>query len=337
MRTVLLIVAVLVGLALASSSLLTVDRAEFVYVTQFGQPVATYDGETDAGLHFKLPWPIQSVQRLDHRLHVFDLAGAELVTLDPESQTIDKTLTISAYVCWQIDKDGVDRFIKSVGTPERAEAILGQRISSRLGAAIGKMRLDDLISEVSDNHQSAQRMDQLSRRLRLDPNPDDDSPAGRQSLRDDARQRYGIDLVDIRLRRFNYPEQVREEIFARIRSERNKKVADYQSLGAQKAEEIRSQAEAESRMILADARATEQRLKGQADADADRIRDQAQSKDPAFYTFLKKLAEYQRILADNQTVLLLSSHRELFDLLFKPPSPESAPAMPKPPARSGGH
>jgi membrane protease subunit HflC len=337
MRTALLIAAVLMVIFLASSSLLAVDRTEFAYVTQFGEPVATYDGEADAGLHFKLPWPVQSVQRLDHRLQVFDLPGAELLTHDPEGQTIDKTLTISAYVCWQIDKDGVDRFIKSVGTPERAEAILGQRISSRLGAEIGKMRLDDLISEVSDNRQAGQRMDQLSRHLRLDPNPDDDSPSGRQSLWADARERYGIDLVDIRLRRFNYPEQVREEIFARIRSERNKKVADYQSLGAQKAEEIRSQAEAESRMILADAHAAEQRLKGQADADADRIRDQAQSKDPAFYTFLKKLAEYQRILADNQTVLLLSSHRELFDLLFKPPNPEAGPAMPRPPARSGGH
>src|SRR5439155_13773366 len=128
-------------------SFFTVDRAEFAYVTQCGRHVQTYDGATDGGLHGKFPWLIQSVQRIDHRLQVFDLAGAELLTHDPKGMTIDKTLTISAYVCWRIpDKDGVDRFIRTVGTPDRAEVILGQQISSRLGAEIGTMQLDDLIS-----------------------------------------------------------------------------------------------------------------------------------------------------------------------------------------------
>ena len=147
-------------------------------------------------------------------------------------------------------------------------------------------------------------------------------------MKEIARQDYGIDIVDIRLRRFNYPPQVREAIFDRIRSERNKKVADYQSQGEQLAKNIRSQAEFEERTILADARATEQRLKGQAEAEADRIRNEAHSKDVAFYAFLKKLAEYQRILGDNKTVLFLSTHRDLFDLLFKPPAPATAPKSP---------
>src|SRR5712692_9498107 len=113
----------IVTLLVIGSSCFTVDRADYVYVTQFGKPLITYDGENDAGLHWKLPWPIQSVQRLDHRLQVFDLAGAELLTHDPRGNTIDKTLTMSAYVCWRIaDKDGVGLFIRSVGTPERAEA-----------------------------------------------------------------------------------------------------------------------------------------------------------------------------------------------------------------------
>src|SRR5438105_15031969 len=85
--------------SIAGSACFSVDRAEFVYVTQFGKPVSTYDGARDAGLHFKLPWPVQSVQRLDHRLHVFALAGAELLTHDPNGNTIDHTPTISAYVC----------------------------------------------------------------------------------------------------------------------------------------------------------------------------------------------------------------------------------------------
>src|SRR5438270_11195246 len=103
MRKLILLAAALLVLAIvASTSYFTVDRTEFAYVTQFGRHVKTYDGATEAGLHEKLPWPIQSVQRIDHRLQVFDLDGAELLTHDPKEMTIDKTLTISAYVCWRI-------------------------------------------------------------------------------------------------------------------------------------------------------------------------------------------------------------------------------------------
>ena len=141
----LLIVAVLI----LRAALFTVDRAEFVYLTQFGRHVATFDGADDAqaGLHIKWPWPIQSVQRLDQRLQYFDLPGAELLTRDPRRNTIDKTLTLDAYVCWRIaDAAGVDRFLRTVGSADGARAILGQRINSELGAAIGAMELDDLIS-----------------------------------------------------------------------------------------------------------------------------------------------------------------------------------------------
>src|SRR5437870_4798408 len=112
-KTILSLAALVVVLLAANSSCYSVDRGEYVYVTQFGRHMITYDGESDAGLHFKLPWPIQSVQRLDRRLQVFDLPSAELLTHDPEGQTIDRTLTISAYVCWQIaNKDSVDQFIR---------------------------------------------------------------------------------------------------------------------------------------------------------------------------------------------------------------------------------
>ena len=328
-KLIVLGITLLIVLVAVRTSFFAVDRTEFAYVTRFGRPVGTYDGATDAGLHMKLPWPIQAVQRIDHRLQVFDLAGAELLTHDPKGNTIDKTLTIGAYVCWRIaDAEGVDRFIRTVGTPERAEAILGQQISSRLGAEIGTMRLEELIS-VAPSKEVKERMDDLNQRLLGNGHPEQRSPGNREGLKETARETYGIDLVDIRLRRFNYPPQVREAIFERIRSERNKKAADYQSEGAQLAEDIKSQAEYEARTIVADARATEQRLKGEADAKADQIRNQAQSKDVAFYTFLRKLDEYQRVLGDKKSVLLLSSHRDIFDLLFKPPNPDAGSGMPK--------
>src|SRR5262249_34501268 len=114
-----------------------------------GRPVAIYDGALaeDAGLHFKWPWPIQTLTRLDHRLQHFDLLGAELLTHDPKGSTIDRTLTIDAYICWRIaDKAGVDRFIRAVGTPEQAKTLLRQQVSSELGAAVARLELDDLVS-----------------------------------------------------------------------------------------------------------------------------------------------------------------------------------------------
>src|SRR5262249_47163344 len=159
MRTLFLVLVVLVLLLALTSSAFTVDRTEFVYVTRFGRPVATYDGETEAGLYFKWPWPVAAVQRLDHRLQGFDLPTAELLTHDARGQTIDKTVTVDAYVLWRIaDKAGVDQFVRTVGTAERARDILRQPISSRLGAEVGTMSLNDLVS-VAPAQAVEERMD----------------------------------------------------------------------------------------------------------------------------------------------------------------------------------
>ena len=208
------------------------DRTEFVYLTQFGRRVATYDGadNAQAGLHFRLPWPIQSVQRLDRRLQVFDLPGAELLTRDAKKNTIDKTLTIDAYVCWRIaDAAGVDRFIRKMGSVEGARSVLGQRINSELGAVVGKMELDELVS--TEPGRVDDKREELRKRI-LD--------GGEQPLRKTALDEYGIEIVDVRLRRTNHPPAVRQAIFDRIMSEREKKSADYRSQGEQQAADIKS-------------------------------------------------------------------------------------------------
>jgi membrane protease subunit HflC len=316
MRLVLILL-LFVGLLLARISLFTVDRSEFVYLTQFGRHVATFDGAQDAGLHVRWPWPIQSVTRLDRRLQSFDLPGAELLTRDPRGNTIDKTLTLDAYVCWRIgEKPGsVDRFIRTVGTIDSARALLGQRINSELGAAVGQMELDDLIS--TDPGKVDQERDRLRSRL-LDG-------VGQGSLRDLAADQYGIEVIDIRLRRINHPPAVRQAIFERIDSERSKRVAEYQSEGERRAKDITSKSEREVRVLKAEAEAEAIRIRGQASAEADRIGNEAQRLDPQFYTLLKKLDAYKQVLGDNKTVLLLSTHRELFDTLFNPPAPAKKP------------
>jgi membrane protease subunit HflC len=208
----------------------------------------------------------------------------------------------------------VDTFIRSVGTPEGARTILVQRINSELGAAIGQMELDDLIS-AKVNHVDEERA-KLRQRL-LDE--------GSQPLRETARKQFGIEVVDIRLRRANHPEGVRQAIFDRINSERERRVAEYQSKGQQEASRISSENEFKVNKLRAEAEAEAVRLRGQADAEADRIRNTAAQQDPQFYAFLRKLDDYQRILGDNKTMLLLSTHREIFDTLFQPPSPDGKP------------
>ena len=135
-----------------------------------------------------------------------------------------------------------------------------------------------------------------------------------------VRTDYGIEIVDLRVRRFSYPEAVRASIAERIRSERARKVADYESEGRKMAADIASAAEKDARNIEAQARAKKQVIEGQADVDADRIRNEAHAKDPEFYTFLQKLKAYQTMLSETRDVLLLSSQHPLFDLLLSPPT-----------------
>jgi len=305
-----LLLLVPVGLWLASTSLYTVDAAEFVHVTQFGRRVAVHDGGApgEAGLRVKLPWPIQAVQRLDRRLQSFELPPAELLTNDGKGGGIDRSLTIDATVCWRIAD--VDRFVRTVGSADGAQRLLAQRISSELGAAIGESEMEDLVS--LEPGRVDRRRAALRTRL-LD--------GGSPPLREVSEEENGIKVVDVRLRRTNHPERVREAIFDRIRSERAKKAADYSSEGERLAADVRSTAEREVARLKTEAEARAVELRGQADALSDRIRNEAALADPKFYAFLRKLEDYQKMFGDGKSTLLLSTHREMFDLLYNPPTP----------------
>ena len=333
-RFLLLFVLPLLLLLWLRSAFYAVDQAEFAYVTRFGEPLAVRDGETEAGLYVKLPWPIDSVRRIDRRLQVFDLPSVEALTRDPKEKTVDKTLAVDAFVCWRIpDAAALDRFVRTCGTAEQARRILGPRVSGRLAAVITSMPLDELIS-VANAEAIERRTEHIRRQLLgLDPIGGAAAVVAGENLREEALAEYGIEIVDLRLRRFNYPEAVRATIAERIRSERARKVADYESQGRLKAAEIASEADRDARTIEADARAERQRLEGMADVEADQIRNAAHAQDPEFYAFLKKLRAYQDILTQSRDVLLLSSRHELFDLLLKPPkmngtAPANGPASP---------
>lgn len=300
------------------SALYTVDQAEFAYVTRFGDPIVTHDGAEAAGLHVKWPWPIDGVQRVDRRLQVIDLPPTETLTRDRQGRTVDKTIAVDAFICWRIpNAEAADRFIRTVGTPEQAKRLLTPRITSRLAAVLSNLPLEDVI-RVADADTVEARSDKLRNQLLgREPvgNKDHEEALPESVLRD-----YGIEIVEVRLRRFSFPEAVRASIAERIRSERQRKVTEYQSEGNREYTRIVSEARRDAAKIVTEARAKKQRLEGEADAEADAIRNEAHAKDRDFYTFLQKLAAYKAMLSETRDLLLLSSKNDMFDLLLKPPA-----------------
>jgi membrane protease subunit HflC len=291
---------------LASTCVVFVDETEFAYITRFGARVAVV---TQAGPVFKLPWPIDRIRRrrdgFDRRLQIYEMPGREGITQDK------KVLTVAAYVCWRIDPESVDRFFKTVGTISAANSRLDEFVSGRLWTAIGRRRLDQLIHPANDADQG-QRTELESMLTELT-----------DSVRDTARQ-FGISVVDIRLKRLNYPSEVRPAIYERIRSERNRYAVQYRSEGDSEAQKIRSRADLEREKLLADAEAEATRVRGKADADKTRILNEAHAKDPEFYSLLRTFEAYRKIL-DDKTTLVLSTDNAIFRLLTKSAAPTAVP------------
>ena len=292
----------------------TVDAAEYAYVTVLGEHQTTFDGADQAdgaGLKVGLPWPILQVQRLDRRLQHFDLPPIEQLTHDPKGNTVDKILLLEAYVCWKIsDANGVDLFVKSVGTAARARDILAPEITGKLGAAIGQKRMEDF---AIDPETGKPRVDETLDRLRNDLI---------DGLKARLRDKYGIDLVDVRLRRFNHPVSVRNSIFERIKSERSKEAEKYESDGKLKAANTISKAEEDVRIARARANTDAEKIKADADVSAMRIRSEAYAQDKEFAEFLKRMESLQSIVGSEKSMLLLSTHWPMFESFFKEPRPK---------------
>ena len=295
----------LVLLAWLGTAFVAADAGEYTFVTRFGRPVAVLDGATDAGLHLTAPWPIDRVRRVDRRLHLFDLPAVEVLTRDAADGRVDKSLTVDAVVTWRVpDSAAADTFVRAVGTPDQARRLLAPRLAGRLATAVGNRPLDALVS-VADPATVDARAASLRSEL----------------LADTLLAEYGIELVDVRVRRFGYPEAVRAGIADRIRSERARKAAEYEAEGKRRAADTLSRADKEAKTVEAEAAAAATRVRGEADAEADRLRAEAFAQDREFFAFLHKLKAFQAVVSDTRDVLLISTRHPLFDLLAGPPKP----------------
>ena len=307
-----------------------VDETEYVFVTQFGETIRL---DIDPGLGFK--WPYQSLLRIDHRLRMYDPPGREILTEDKENLNVDW------YVCWRIpgrsfveqqsdDRLGDDAeasqpdahheaiqryvlaFLQSVGTAETAEQRLEERIQAAMAAEIGHTRLSQLVSLDPENLEIEPLLERVT-----------------AEIRKAAAEQFGIEVVDVRLKRFNYPESVKTDVFAEIRSERDRVARQYEAEGESVKTRIASLAELHSAQIMAQAQREAARIQAEGEARSIEILNAAHRQDPEFYQLLKTLETYRAML-DERTTVVLSAESNLLRLLTRglpdlSPSPSTEP------------
>ncbi len=263
-----------------------VRETEFVLVTQFGRPVRTV---TQAGLNVK--WPFQTAIYFDRRLRIYNPRPSEFLTRDK------KNVVIENYAAWKIQDP--TRFLQTVGDPVGAEMRLHDIIWSGISAALGAHDLDSIVGADPEQLQTSSIFDRLT------------------ALTDRAAlEQYGIKVVDVRIKRLNLPEQNKQSVYARMRSERERIARQYRAEGEEQALMIRADADRQKEEILSSAYKEAEGIKGRGDAEATRIYGQAYSRDPKFYKLLRTLETYKKAL-DDKTTAVLSSDSELLRILMK--------------------
>ncbi|MGH9721358.1 MAG: protease modulator HflC [Bryobacteraceae bacterium] len=278
--------ATLAALILIYAAFFPVRETEFVLITQFGRPLYTV---TEAGLHVK--WPFQSALYFDRRLRVYNPRPSEFLTRDK------KNIVIENYVAWKIQDP--NRFVQAVGDLTAAEMRLHDIIWSGLSAALGTHDLDSIVSPNPEKVQAAAMLDNLT------------------ALTDKAAlEQYGINVVDVRIKRLNLPEQNKQSVYARMRAERERIARQYRAEGEEQALSIRADADRQKEEILSVAYRDAEKIKGEGDAESTRIYGLAYNRNPRFYKLLRTLESYKKIL-DDKTTAILSSDSELLKVLTR--------------------
>lgn len=206
-----------------------------------------------------------------------------------------KNLVIENYVVWKIRDP--NRFVQTVGDATAAEMRLHDIIWSGLSAALGTHELESIVSASPEKVQTAQMLDNLT------------------ALTDRAAlEQYGINVVDVRIKRINLPEQNKQSVYARMRAERERIAKQYRAEGEEQALSIRAEADRQREEILSLAYKQAEKTKGEGDAESTRIYGQAYSRNPRLYKLLRTLEAYKKVL-DDKTTAILSSDSELLKIL----------------------
>ncbi|MCG8604427.1 protease modulator HflC [bacterium] len=287
-----LIVIVLMG------ALFTVDETEQVVILQFGRPVG--QPITDAGLHFKLPF-IQDIKSFDKRVLEWDGDEVQIPTSDK------KFVLVDTFARWRI----VDA-LKYLQTVRGDELAAQSRLDDIIGSATRNFVSQNLLIEaVRNSNRTLQSTLEEEQGGLEGESVDLQIQQGRHKITEmisakaaEAMPEFGIELLDMRVKRINYIEEVRQKVYDRMISER-KRIADkFRSEGQGRKAEIDGEREKEFQRITSEAYRTAQEIKGKADAEATRIYASSFGNDPDFYSFLQTLDSYKNTMKANTTLIL---------------------------------
>lgn len=258
-------------------SLFTVHQAQTALVVQFGDPRRVI---IEPGLHFKVPL-VQDVIYFDKRILGLDAQPEEILTTDR------RRLVVDSFVRYRI----VDPLLyyQTVRTESQLRGNLSPSVANALRGAFGKL---DAIAIVSG-----------------------DRPAAMQAVSvvlDDNAKKLGIDIVDVRIKRADFPETISQAIFRRMQTEREREAKEQRATGAELGERIRADAERQRTILLADARRQSEILRGEGEATRTKIFAEAANQDPEFYGFYRSLQAYGKALQQSDTTMVLSPDSEFF-------------------------
>lgn len=315
MSTAILLVLLVLGGIVASKALYTVDETERVIITQFGKPVGEIINE--AGLKVKIPF-IQTVNRIEKRILVWDGSANDMPTKDKLYITVD------TFGRWRI-KDPLQYFLR-LRDERSAQSRLEDILGSETRNAVARHELIEIIRTSKDRSPEVDPMladVDISILLPI--------TKGRKRIEADIfdaasgkLEEFGIELLDIRFKRINYNESVRQKIYARMVSERDQIAERFRSEGAGEAARINGNKERELQKIVSEAYRTIQTIQGDADAEATDIYARSYNQSPAaadLYLFTKTLETYRSVI-DSDTTLILSTDSDLMSLL-KSMNPEN--------------
>lgn len=302
-RLVPILVVIIIGLIILGGTLYTVDQTQQVIITQFGEPMGK--PITKAGLRFKKPF-IQKVNYFEKRLLAWDGLPTQVPTKDKRYIWVDTTAR------WRI----VDplKFLQTMGNERTALGRLDDIIDSATRNQITRHLLYELVRNSEREFVETEVSLEIEEKI-------GEVKYGREKISrmilEEASllvPRFGIELIDVRIKRLNYVERVRQGVYARMIAERKRVAEQYRSEGQGKKAEIEGMREKEQQKITSQAYRKAQEITGKADAEATKVYAKAYSKDPEFYSFLKTLDTYKGTL-NEQTWLLLTSDSDFYKYL----------------------
>jgi membrane protease subunit HflC len=299
-----LIIPLIILVAVAANSFFVVNEANQAIVTQFGKPVGDV---RYAGLHFKIPF-VQKVHTFSNRILNWDADPNQIPTSDKKYIWVDTTAR------WRIADPLL--FFTSVATQQNAQSRLDDIIDSVVRDQISAHRLVDVVRSVDYSGNLS-----ISSKEYDEKKEDDGHSIGRDKIMDyvleKARQNtpeYGIELIDVKVKRINYVDQVRKRVYERMISERQKVAAEYRSEGEGEKADILGQMRKELKSIESEAYQKAIQLKGAADAKAAAIYAEAYNQDPEFYNYVRTLESYGTTIGKNNRAIL-STDSEYYKLL----------------------